>query len=1287
MEQAGTAFVQVVPSFKGFHRTASKKVRQSIGQVGTGAGKELGDSVAKGAEQGLGRVTAKAEASGQKAGSNFAKRLVSSATAGLKALPGSVSAAASKSVSGVKSAAAKMSAAWQQVASDASESVQQAGQEMSSGLRTAGAAAGAAGGAALGAGFADAMDLSRATGDFKAQLGVTSGQAEQLGNTASSLFARGFAGSLPEVSTAVAAVRRNMQFMADASASELEEVSRQALTVARALDIDVNEATRSVANMVSTGLAPSAEAAMDLLIRGGQRGADQYNDLADTMQEYSTQFRDLGLSGQEAMGLIVQGMEGGAQSSDKVGDALKELNIRVKSLDGPAVEALDSLGLSADQMALAFSTGGPAAREALEQILVGLQGVEDPALRSQLSMDLLGTQAEDMAGALGNLDLTSAAQGLGDVAGAASEAADAVENTDANKLTAAWRGLKTELAGELVPVLTSVATWVTNNMDVVKAAAIAVGLFGASYAAFTVVASGAKMVMGLIRGSTLAWSAAQWVLNAALNANPIGIVVLAITALVAGVLWAYKNVSWFKDGVDAAFSGIAAVGTWLWEKALKPTWDALVGALGWVRENLWALLGAGPIGWIIYFGTMIYQNFGKVKSAFLTAGEAAQRLWRDAIKPTFDFIAQAAQFLITLVMTVLITPLYMAFQLLAAVATQLWTSALRPTFDAIAAGAVWLWENALLPAFNFIVGGVRSLGSIFSWLWSSVVSPVFSWISGAASKWWNTTKAVFAVANSYVRAVLAAVFFWLRDRVISPVWTAIRSTISTVWNSGIRPVFDSLRSGVDRVKSAFELAKDGIREAWNQLKSITKKPVQFIIDTVYNDGVRVVWNKVAGLVGMDKLDKLKFASGGILPGYTPGRDVHTFWSPTAGGLELSGGEAIMRPEFTRAIGKSGVNTLNRAAIRGGVGGIRETLGFSRGGVYPIRRFSTGGLVERLGTFTENLGNIFSGDGLRAAAESVLNPLIELMGGEFTQGKWAEAMVSLPRTIIDRLVGWLESAIGPKLGGDGKKVVETARSYLGLDGNPNRFTDAFGMGGQPWCAMFVSEIVREAKASKAYNGIRSAAVATFANGMESVSRSSARAGDLGVYRGKGPGGWQHINIYDGEGKTVGGNEGNAVRESSTYPSRAAKFLRPKFATGGIWQQDQDFTAEQDTHPTTRLLRATDRIRGFARGGHPPVGRWSLVGERGPELIRFGSPARVYPSEESASMVAAASRALATTQAAHQVLQPSQASALAQRTHRRQSSGHTFHVHETRNPRVTAKATVAALRDYEALHPTR
>jgi hypothetical protein len=35
-------------------------------------------------------------------------------------------------------------------------------------------------------------------------------------------------------------------------------------------------------------------------------------------------------------------------------------------------------------------------------------------------------------------------------------------------------------------------------------------------------------------------------------------------------------------------------------------------------------------------------------------------------------------------------------------------------------------------------------------------------------------------------------------------------------------------------------------------------------------------------------------------------------------------------------------------------------------------------------------------------------------------------------------------------------------------------------------------------------------------------------------------------------------------------------------------------------------------GFAAGGDPPVGKWSLVGERGPELVKFKTPATVIPN---------------------------------------------------------------------------
>ena len=51
----------------------------------------------------------------------------------------------------------------------------------------------------------------------------------------------------------------------------------------------------------------------------------------------------------------------------------------------------------------------------------------------------------------------------------------------------------------------------------------------------------------------------------------------------------------------------------------------------------------------------------------------------------------------------------------------------------------------------------------------------------------------------------------------------------------------------------------------------------------------------------------------------------------------------------------------------------------------------------------------------------------------------------------------------------------------------------------------------------------------------------------------------------------------------------------------------------------LLRSTGfgifaNLPGFANGGRPPVGRPSVVGERGPELFVPGSPGTVVPNHE-------------------------------------------------------------------------
>lgn len=134
--------------------------------------------------------------------------------------------------------------------------------------------------------------------------------------------------------------------------------------------------------------------------------------------------------------------------------------------------------------------------------------------------------------------------------------------------------------------------------------------------------------------------------------------------------------------------------------------------------------------------------------------------------------------------------------------------------------------------------------------------------------------------------------------------------------------------------------------------------------------------------------RTEFATGGVLPGYTPGRDPHIFTSPTGGRLGLSGGEAVMRPEWTREMGSGYVNAANAAARFGGRTGVRkfmqslpaerghDSAHFAHGGIAgrDLGRFAAGGIVRGGVRPYDRLAS----DAWRQAAEAMANRLTPLM---------------------------------------------------------------------------------------------------------------------------------------------------------------------------------------------------------------------------------------------------------------------------------------------------------------------
>jgi tape measure domain-containing protein len=107
----------------------------------------------------------------------------------------------------------------------------------------------------------------------------------------------------------------------------------------------------------------------------------------------------------------------------------------------------------------------------------------------------------------------------------------------------------------------------------------------------------------IISAATKVWAAVQWLLNAAMSANPIVLVVIAIAALVAAFIIAWKHSDKFREVVTKA-----------WEKVKAVTIGVVSAVINFVKSH-WPLILAiltGPIG---IATLLIIRNFGKIKSA------------------------------------------------------------------------------------------------------------------------------------------------------------------------------------------------------------------------------------------------------------------------------------------------------------------------------------------------------------------------------------------------------------------------------------------------------------------------------------------------------------------------------------------------------------------------------------------------------------------------------------------------------------------------------------------------
>lgn len=486
-----------------------------------------------------------------------------------------------------------------------------------------------------------------------------------------------------------------------------------------------------------------------------------------------------------------------------------------------------------------------------------------------------------------------------------------------------------------------------------------------------------------------------------------------------------------------------------WTDQIKP---ALEAAWEWISGTLWpgiqdfwstvlepVIRGVGEglqLAWSAVIRPVLMGLWTTVSRVLIPV---LRTLWENVIQPLwggFASVVQAAWGIVYPVIQQLAA--FFADTLMPAL-WAFWTDTVLPVWSAVSSFMLAVWDNVLYPLFDLIVTVISgTLGTAFRGLWTLVVT-MWTGISAAVQAAWSSLQPIFSAIWSAVSTTLGPVFQWFYDSVIAPVWSSISSAVQVAAAVLMDVVFPALKNAITGMKDSFEGFRSAVENAFERIKAAAAKPVNFVITTVYRDGIKWAFDTIASKVGLSlRLPDVKpisgYATGGVFstmtPGYTPGRDVYHFYSPDGGGaLRLSGGEGIIRPDALRALGgKPWLDRVNASrgaglATVGETGRRRGEVAFAEGGVWNAVKGGFSSAVNWIKDTAEAVAEVVT-DPAGAITRLVIDPARQLLSpkdGSF----WESTMFGVPPLLFDGIKSMFKKGVEDAGLGGGAGLVGAA----------------------------------------------------------------------------------------------------------------------------------------------------------------------------------------------------------------------------------------------------------------------
>ena len=303
---------------------------------------------------------------------------------------------------------------------------------------------------------------------------------------------------------------------------------------------------------------------------------------------------------------------------------------------------------------------------------------------------------------------------------------------------------------------------------------------------------------------------AQKALSAAMTANPIGIIIAAIAAAIAIIVLLYTKCEWFRDGVNAIFTGIKG--------ALSQVIAAAQNAV------------ASAAAFLSNAQSSIAEFFSAARQRFTAAVEFLSGVWQSitaAASAAWQTIKSVVQVGIMLIGEVLSA----AFQIITLPFQFIWQNC-RDTVLAV-------WE-AIRTAIST---ALTAIGSAISEKWTAIQSffgPILSAIGSAVSGAWTTvaekTSAAYEAVKEYISQKLTAA-----KETAGGILSAMHSAAATAWgaiSSVASSAFEAARSAITgkitAARTTVSSAVAGIRTAISTALTAARTTVENIFGSIYN---------------------------------------------------------------------------------------------------------------------------------------------------------------------------------------------------------------------------------------------------------------------------------------------------------------------------------------------------------------------------------------------------------------------------------------------------------------------